>query len=267
MRGKNRARPAGMLEFRDVSLRYSREVVALRSLSLHVDTGEFVFIVGQTGSGKSSLLKLINREVKPTEGEVWVDGSDVTRLRPARVPALRRTLGVVFQDFRLLPERTLWENVAFALRVIGVAGVQVRRRTEMALDMVGLESKARAFPHEVSGGEQQRAAIARAIVNGPRILLADEPTGNLDPDTSWGIIQILDKIHRSGTTVLVASHDHYIVDRLKKRVVEIDHGQIIRDELEGAYELQSAPEDAWAASGSLAPDPRLSLLEGMAHER
>jgi len=255
-----------MLDFRDVSLRYTRQVAALQSLNLSVDTGEFVFIVGQTGSGKSSLLKLINREVKPTEGEVWVDGCDVTRLRPGRVPALRRTLGVVFQDFRLLPERTLWENVAFALRVIGIAGVQVRRRTEMALDMVGLESKARAFPHEVSGGEQQRAAIARAIVNGPRILLADEPTGNLDPDTSWGIIQILDKIHRSGTTVLVASHDHYIVDRLKKRVVEIDHGQIIRDELEGAYELQSVPEEAWAASGSGAPDPRLRLLEGMAHE-
>src|SRR5437763_4327469 len=139
MRGKNRARPAGMLEFCDVSLRYSRQVAALRSLNLRIDTGEFVFIVGQTGSGKSSLLKLINREVKPTEGHVWVDGCEVTRLRPGRVPALRRTLGVVFQDFRLLPERTLWENVAFALRVIGGSGIQVRRRTEVAIDMVGFE--------------------------------------------------------------------------------------------------------------------------------
>src|SRR5262249_40951699 len=150
-------------------LRYTPRVAALQALNLQIRRSEFVFIVGQTGSGKSTLLKLINREVKPTQGEVWVNGQEAGRLRAGRIPALRRTLGVVFQDFRLLPERTLWENVAFALRVVGVAGVEVRRRTEMALDMVGIEGRARAFPHEVSGGEQQRAAIARAIVNGPEI--------------------------------------------------------------------------------------------------
>jgi cell division transport system ATP-binding protein len=250
-----------MIEFRNVSLCYGPRVTALRQLNLDVDPGEFVFVVGQTGSGKSSLLKLINREVQPTEGQVWIAGRDISRLRPYQVPGLRRTLGVVFQDFRLLPERTLYENVAFALRVIGVAGIQVRRRTEMALDMVGLETKARCFPHEVSGGEQQRAAIARAIVNGPEILLADEPTGNLDPDTSWGIIQILDKIQRGGTTVLVATHDHYIVNRLKKRLVEIDQGEIVRDELEGTYEMDL--DNDWPEPVSPV-DPRLEVLEGTA---
>jgi cell division transport system ATP-binding protein len=260
-RSKIPVRPAAMIEFRDVWLRYGPRVTALQGLNLSICSGEFVFVVGQTGSGKSSILKLVSREVRPSEGEVWVDGRDVTRLRPGRVPALRRTLGVVFQDFRLLPERTLWENVAFALRVLGITGPQVRRRTEMALDMVGLEAKARCFPHEVSGGEQQRAAIARAIVNGPQVLLADEPTGNLDPDTSWGIIQLLDKIQRSGTTVLVASHDHYIVDRLKKRVVEIDQGQVVRDELEGSYDLQPDEDDPWGTCPPPA-DPRLRLLVG-----
>lgn len=252
-----------MIAFREVWLRYSRTVVALQGVDLNVERGEFVFIVGQTGSGKSSLLKMLNREVVPTSGEAWVDGQNVSRLRPGKVPGLRRTLGVVFQDFRLLPERTLRENVAFALRVIGVSGIEVRRRTEMALDMVGLESKTRCYPHEVSGGEQQRAAIARAIVNGPEVLLADEPTGNLDPDTSWGIIQLLDKIHRGGTTVLVATHDHYIVDRLKKRVVEMEMGQLVRDEREGGYALQPVPEDEMPPR----VDPRLRLLEGMAHLR
>ncbi len=252
-----------MIVLDDVWLRYSRSVAALQGLSLAIARGEFVFVVGHTGSGKSSLLKLVNREVKATSGQVWVNGEEVGSLRAGRIPALRRTLGVVFQDFRLLPERTLWENVAFALRVIGVAGAEVRRRTEMALDMVGLESKARAFPHEVSGGEQQRAAIARAIVNGPEVLLADEPTGNLDPETSWGIIQLLDKIHRAGTTVVVASHDHYIVDRLKKRVVAIDHGRVVRDELEGGYEVQPGRDDDFVVRA----DPRLRVLEGMAHER
>lgn len=254
-------RRSAMIEFADVWLRYSPRVTALQGLDLEVQPGEFVFIVGQTGSGKSSLLKLVNREVKPSSGQVWVGGRDVARLRAGSIPGLRRRLGVVFQDFRLLPERTLWENVAFALRVVGVWGRDVRRRTEMALDMVGLEAKARCYPHEVSGGEQQRAAIARAIVNGPQVLLADEPTGNLDPETSWGIIQLLDKIHRGGTTVLVASHDHYIVDRLRKRVVEIDRGQVVRDEMDGSYDLQGPPDDAWAPAAHVTTDPRLRILE------
>jgi cell division transport system ATP-binding protein len=263
-RNKTPVRPAAMIEFRDVWLRYSPRVTALQGLNLSVCRGEFLFVVGQTGSGKSSLLKLVSREVRPSEGEVWVGGREVARLRAGQVPVLRRTLGVVFQDFRLLPERTLWENVAFALRVVGVTGAPVRRRTEMALDMVGLEAKARCFPHEVSGGEQQRAAIARAIVNGPEVLLADEPTGNLDPETSWGIIQLLDKIQRSGTTVLVASHDHYIVDRLKKRVVEIADGRVVRDELEGCYDLAPDEEEPWGADPPRA-DPRLQLLVGDPH--
>jgi cell division transport system ATP-binding protein len=254
-----------MIQFRGAGLRYSARLAALHGLELQIQRGEFVFVVGQTGSGKSSLLKLVNREVRATEGEVWVGGRDVGRLRAGQIPGLRRTLGVVFQDFRLLPERTIAENVSFALRVIGVWGKQVRRRTEMALDVVGLEAKSDAYPHEVSGGEQQRAAIARAIVNGPEILLADEPTGNLDPETSWGIIQLLDKIHRMGTTVLVASHDHYIVDRLKKRVVELGQGRLLRDELEGGYELQPLLTERGVPAGR-GPDPRLKILEGMARE-
>jgi cell division transport system ATP-binding protein len=254
-----------MIELRGAWLRYGPRAAALQGLDLQIERGDFVFVVGQTGSGKSSMLKLVNREVRPSEGEVWVGGRNVGRLRAGQIPGLRRSLGVVFQDFRLLPERTIAENVAFALRVIGVCGRQVGRRTEMALDVVGLEAKARAFPHEISGGEQQRAAIARAIVNGPEILLADEPTGNLDPETSWGIVQLLDKIHRMGTTVVVASHDHLVVDRLKKRVVELDQGRVVRDELEGGYELQPLAAEG-GLPGARAIDPRLKILEGMAQE-
>ncbi len=235
-----------MIQTINVSLSYNNGVQALRNVSVRISKGEFVFIVGPTGSGKSSLLKLLNREEVPTSGQVLVAGKDVVRMRPRQVPGLRRSVGVVFQDFRLLPQRTVWENIAFALHVIGAPGREVRRRTSAALEVVNLAAKADAYPHQISGGEQQRASIARAIVNNPPILLADEPTGNLDPDTSWEVIGVLDRINLKGTTVIVASHDKTIVDRLQKRVVEFDRGKVVRDEQEGRYGTE---EPVWAPSG------------------
>jgi cell division transport system ATP-binding protein len=235
-----------MIQSINVSLSYDNGVQALRNVSVRISKGEFVFIVGPTGSGKSSFLKMLNREEVPTTGQVLVGGKDVVRMRPRQVPGLRRSIGVVFQDFRLLPQRTVWENIAFALHVIGAPGREVRRRTGAALEVVNLAAKADAYPHEISGGEQQRASIARATVNNPPILLADEPTGNLDPDTSWDIIGVLERIHLKGTTVIVASHDKTIVDRLQKRVVEFDHGKVVRDEQEGRYGTE---EPVWAPTG------------------
>jgi cell division transport system ATP-binding protein len=235
-----------MIQTINVSLSYNNGVQALRNVSVRIGKGEFVFIVGPTGCGKSSFLKLLNREEVPTTGQVLVADKDVVRMRPRQVPGLRRSVGVVFQDFRLLPQRTVWENVAFALHVIGAPGREVRRRAGAALEVVNLAAKADAYPHEISGGEQQRASIARAIVNNPPILLADEPTGNLDPDTSWEVISVLERINLKGTTVLVASHDKTIVDRLQKRVVEFDHGKVVRDEQEGRYGTE---EPVWAPGG------------------
>lgn len=233
-----------IIEMVDVWLRHKEQNLALQDVRLRVERGDFVFVVGPTGSGKSSLLRLVSRELRPSSGQVWVDGQDVTRMRPREIPALRRTIGVVFQDFRLLPERTIEENVAFALRVIGVHGRELRGRTFAALDRVGLVSKGKMYPHQVSGGEQQRAAFARAIVNSPRLLLADEPTGNLDPDTSRGILELLDEINRGGTTVLVATHDQQIVDAMRRRVVQLERGSVVRDEARGRYEA-SLPILAW----------------------
>jgi len=235
-----------MIQTINVSLSYNNGVQALRNVSVRIGKGEFVFIVGPTGCGKSSFLKLIIREEVPTSGQVLVNAKDVVRMRPRHVPGLRRSVGVVFQDFRLLPQRTVGENIAFALHVIGAPGGEVRRRTRAALEVVNLAAKADAYPHEISGGEQQRASIARAIVNNPPILLADEPSGNLDPDTSWEIFSVLERINLRGTTVLVASHDKAIVDRLQKRVVEFDHGKVVRDEQEGRYGTE---EPVWAPAG------------------
>jgi cell division transport system ATP-binding protein len=229
-----------MIEARRVSLVYENDVRALRDVSVRIEKGEFLFVVGPTGSGKSTFLKLINRELVPSSGQVIVAGRDLTKMRPGMVPALRRSVGVVFQDFRLLPYRTIWENVSFALHVIGVPGKEIRRRVTASLELVNLSGKKDAFPHQLSGGEQQRASIARAIVNHPPILVADEPTGNLDPDTSWDIIKLLAKINLNGTTVLVASHDKFIVDRLKRRVLEFDAGKIVRDDEEGGYGVETA---------------------------
>jgi cell division transport system ATP-binding protein len=225
-----------VIELVDVSLRHPEGNLALDNVRFRVAQNEFVFVVGTTGSGKSSLLRLLNRELKPTTGQVWVDGEDVARLAPKEVPLLRRKVGFVFQDFRLLPDRTLEENVAFALRVIGVHGREVKTRTTEALKWVGLASKAKMYPNQVSGGEQQRTAVARAVVNVPLVLLADEPTGNLDPETSREIMDLLERVNRSGTTVLIATHDNQIVDAMRKRVVELHAGRVIRDENRGKYE-------------------------------
>lgn len=224
-----------MIEFRNVSVTYPKGIEALRDVNLRVNKGDFLFVVGPTGTGKSTLLKLIYREEVPTRGSVIVAGQDVAELRGGQVPRLRRSIGVVFQDFRLLPNKTVWENVSFALYVIGVSRREMGTRVPESLELVGLLDRAHAYPHQLSGGEQQRVSIARALVNNPPMLLADEPTGNLDPDTSWDIIQLLGQVNSGGTTVVVASHDQHIVDRMRKRVVALDSGAIVRDEAKGMY--------------------------------
>jgi cell division transport system ATP-binding protein len=208
---------------------------ALNKLSLEIPKGQFVFLVGASGSGKSTFLRLVLKEEKATRGVVRVAGKDVAKLSSWKVPHLRRTIGVVFQDFRLLPNKTAFENVAFALQVIGKPRHAIAHTVPEVLDLVGLKGKERRFPHELSGGEQQRVAIARAFVNRPAILLADEPTGNLDPTTSVGIMRLLDRINRTGTTIVMATHDDDIVDQMRKRVVELDDGLMIRDEDRGVY--------------------------------
>jgi len=222
-----------MVYLEDVSVVYPNGTHAIEGVSLHVERGEFVFIVGPSGSGKSTLLQLIYREIKPTSGRVIVASQDVSALPASRVPYLRRRVGVVFQDFRLLPERTVWENVAFALDVVGSSRREKYRKVPVALELVGLGDKSSAYPHELSAGEQQRVSIARALVNAPQVLLADEPTGNLDPEISWDIVQILADIADRGTTVIVATHDRDIVDRLKRRVVALSEGRIVRDDRSG----------------------------------
>ncbi len=224
-----------MVLLENVSKTYPNGVVALRSISLGIDPGEFVFLVGPTGTGKSTLLKLLYRDEVPSGGRVCVAGCEVTRLAPSRVAALRRSLGVVFQDFKLLPQRTAFENVAFALRAIGTPPAAIRPRVESALELVGLAARAQAFPWELSGGEQQRISIARAIVNDPPLLLADEPTGNLDPNSSWDIVQLLSQINLRGTTVIVTTHNKTIVDILRRRVVQLSAGEIVRDQRRGLY--------------------------------
>ncbi len=224
-----------MVHLEHVSKIYPSGVAALTDVSLRIDRGEFVFIVGPTGSGKSTLLKLLYRAELPTHGKVLVHGRDVCRLRAGRVAGLRRTLGVVFQDFKLLPQRTALENVAFALQVTGAPSNEIRPRALQALDRVGLTHRARAMPAELSGGEQQRVSIARALVNNPPLLLADEPTGNLDPASSWEIIQLLARIYLHGTTVIVTTHNKTVVDILRRRVVQLADGHVVRDEPRGLY--------------------------------
>jgi cell division transport system ATP-binding protein len=225
-----------MIHLERVSVGYPNGVRALSDVTVSVSKGDFAFIVGSTGSGKSTLLKLLYREILPSTGSVVVDGEDVGLLKPAAVPFLRRKLGIVFQDFKLLPQKNVWENLAFALRVIGVSPKEIRYRIRDVLELVGLTHRCDSFPHQMSGGEQQRAAIARALVNHPTVLLADEPTGNLDPDTSWDIIQLLEQINTHGTTVLCATHDNQIVDRMKKRVIQLDSGCVVRDQFKGTYQ-------------------------------
>jgi cell division transport system ATP-binding protein len=211
---------------------------ALDQVTVDVEKGEFVFLVGASGSGKSTALRLVLRETRPTSGRVYVAGKEINRLAGWKVPRLRRQIGTVFQDFRLLPNKTVAENVAFAQQVIGKSRSEIRRVVPETLELVGLKDKADRLPDELSGGEQQRVAIARAYVNRPMILIADEPTGNLDPTSSVGIMTLLERINETGTTVLMATHDHGIVDQMRKRVVELDHGRVVRDEAKGAYGFQ-----------------------------
>lgn len=228
-----------MIRFENVSKRYPGQPrAALRNITLDIDKGEFVFLVGRSGSGKSTFVRLILRELRPTRGTVYVDGRDVTSIPSWRVPALRRQIGTVFQDFRLLPGKTVWGNVAFALEVTGYSRRDIRRLVPETLELVGLGDKSDRPVDELSGGEQQRVAIARAVVSRPMILIADEPTGNLDPATSVGIMKVLDRINRQGTTVVMATHDSTIVDQMRKRVVELDDGDLVRDQGKGIYGYQ-----------------------------
>jgi cell division transport system ATP-binding protein len=225
-----------MIRFENVSKTYPRSGrPALRNVSLEVERGEFIFVVGQSGSGKSTLLRLVLREERATGGQVLVAGRELASLPGRKVPALRREIGTVFQDFRLLPNKSVYQNVAFALQVLGRSRSQIKQTVPETLEMVGLGGKEKRLPHELSGGEQQRVAIARAFVNKPAILLCDEPTGNLDPTISLDIVQLLDRIHRGGTTVVMATHDVDIVDQLRKRVVELRDGELVRDQVRGVY--------------------------------
>ncbi|MEO8555092.1 MAG: cell division ATP-binding protein FtsE [Actinomycetota bacterium] len=225
-----------MIRFENVSKTYPRSSQpALSGVSLDIERGEFVFLVGQSGSGKSTLLRLILREEKATSGNVLVAGRELSTMPSRKVPELRREIGTVFQDFRLLPNKNVYQNVAFALQVLGKSRHAVKAVVPETLEMVGLDGKEKRLPHELSGGEQQRVAIARAFVNKPAILLADEPTGNLDPTTSLDIVRLLDRIHRTGTTIVMATHDDEIVDQLRKRVVELNNGQLVRDQTRGVY--------------------------------
>ena len=228
-----------MIRFEKVTKTYPGTTApALDGVSVDVEKGEFVFLVGTSGSGKSTALRLVLREARPTTGRVYVAGKEINRLAGWKVPRMRRQIGTVFQDFRLLQSKTVAENVAFALQVIGTPSREIRKVVPATLDLVGLSDKADRMPDELSGGEQQRVAIARAFVNRPMILIADEPTGNLDPSTSADIMTLLEEINGTGTTVVMATHDHGIVDAFRKRVIELDHGRVVRDEASGAYGFQ-----------------------------
>jgi len=220
---------------KDVTKIYPSKVVALEHVNIDINKGEFVFIVGQSGAGKSTFIKLLLREEVPTSGDLIVNGRDVVRMKPNEIPYLRRELGVIFQDYRLLEDKTVFENVAFAMQVIEAPRKLIQRSVNTVLDIVGLKEKYKYFPNELSGGEQQRVAIARAIVNDPAIVIADEPTGNLDPETGWDIMDIFQRINAVGTTIIMATHDKAIVDALKRRVIAIENGKVVRDEERGKY--------------------------------
>ena len=224
-----------MIQMSNVIKKYPNGVVATNGISVNIKQGEFVYVVGPSGAGKSTFIKLMYREEKPTSGEIIVAGINLATLKNARVPYLRRQLGVVFQDFKLLPRLTVYENVAFALEVIEEQPNVIRKRVMEVLELVGLKHKVRMLPSELSGGEQQRVSIARSIVNRPKVLIADEPTGNLDPETSWEIMNIFEEINRQGTTIVMATHNREIVNTIRKRVIAIEGGMIVRDEYGGDY--------------------------------
>lgn len=227
-----------MIEFKNVSKVYDTGTEAVHNANFKIDKGEFVFLVGSSGSGKSTLIKLILKEEEPTRGNIIINGRDTTFLKPKKIPYLRRSMGVVFQDFRLLPDKTVYENVAFAMYIVKATPRHIKRQVPMVLSLVGLSAKAKMYPNELSGGEQQRVALARALVNNPSMIIADEPTGNLDPETAWEIMNLLNDINLRGTTVVMATHAKNIVDEMKKRVIHIDQGNIVRDEKGGYEELK-----------------------------
>ncbi|MTB48353.1 cell division ATP-binding protein FtsE [Streptococcus uberis] len=224
-----------LIEMKGVTKKYRRSTTALRDINFTVNQGEFVYLVGPSGAGKSSLIKLLYREEQVTSGSLFVGEFNLTKLKGKHVPILRRNIGVVFQDYKLLPKKTVFENVAYAMEVIGEKRRQIKKRVPEVLELVGLKHKMRSFPDQLSGGEQQRVAIARAIVNNPKLLIADEPTGNLDPEISWEIMQLLERINVQGTTILMATHNSHIVNSLRHRVIAIEDGRIVRDEEEGEY--------------------------------
>jgi cell division transport system ATP-binding protein len=237
------ARPP-IVELRDTTVVYPGGHVGLERVSLAINRGEFAFVVGPTGCGKSTLIKMLIRELRPASGKVLIAGRDINELPADRVPMLRRRIGTVFQDFKLLPNRTVYDNVAYALQVIGAPRSEIRRQVPEILRLVGLQAKIHNYPDELSGGEQQRVSIARAFVNHPPLLLADEPTGNLDPVTSIGIMQLLYRINRTGTTVLVVTHDREMVDKMRRRVIALDEGRLVRDEAVAGYHDESTTEFA-----------------------
>lgn len=224
-----------MIIMKDVHKRYRNGVTALSGISVNIEKGEFVYIVGPSGAGKSTFIKLVYREVKATSGEIMIQKLDINKIKEKQVPYLRRNVGVIYQDFKLLQKLTVYENIAFALEVIEESPKLIRKRVMEVLDLVGLKNKARSYPNELSGGEQQRVSIARAIVNKPDIVIADEPTGNLDPETSWDIMRIFEEINFRGTTIIMATHSKEIVNTIKKRVIAIENGLIIRDQDRGDY--------------------------------
>ena len=227
-----------MIRFIDVHKEYDNGTKALKGVNVRIDDGEFVFLVGPSGSGKTTLIKLITAEIAPTEGRVMVNGFNLTNITPRQVPQMRRTLGVIFQDFRLIEKKTVYENLSFAMRAIGASNRELRRRIPYVLQLVGLDQKGERFPGQLSGGEQQRVAIARALVNNPSMIIADEPTGNLDPQRSLEIMMLLERINELGTTVLVVTHEKNLVNRFAKRVVAIENGRIISDETGGYYNVE-----------------------------
>lgn len=224
-----------LIQLINISKKFANGHVALDNVSLNIENGEFVFLVGASGAGKSTIIKLMMKELELDSGNIIIDEKDITKLKRNQIPHLRRSMGVVFQDFRLLQDKTVYENVAFAMEVVEASQKDIRRQVPMVLGMVGLSKKSKQYPHQLSGGEQQRVSIARAMVNGPSTLVADEPTGNLDPEMSMEIMKLFSEINQRGTTILMATHDLHIVDRMKKRVVEINEGNIIRDEKRGGY--------------------------------
>ena len=227
-----------MIEFRNVSKVYNKNVKALTNVNINIDKGEFVFLVGPSGAGKSTFIKMLLKEVEPSTGNIVMGNEDLSKIKRRQIPYHRRKIGMVFQDFRLIPTLNVYENVAFAMRVVGASPKEIRKRVPMVLSLVGLSNKYKMFPTELSGGEQQRVSIARAIVNNPKVLIADEPTGNLDPEKAKEIMELIDDINKAGTTVVMATHAKEIVNSMKKRVIAIDKGEVVSDVQKGGYEYE-----------------------------